>query len=758
MKYCEALPRASLTVEPQWHPLYTGERITLKCEVDSHSNWTYFWYKDQLQTAIFQTVGHSVTGDTYTITAAAVSDQGQYWCEGQLEGRNVTSQRSDPVTPTVRESPKPTLILHPDWPQIFTGETITLRCQGEKGRRQGYSWYKGRRVVHRSPSSREDTYTITSATEDHSGSYYCYGSAWSNAVTLSISEKPQPVLTVSPHEQVYEGESVTLSCQVTVPSAGWKYYWYKNGSHFFVYSASGAKGSYTFRPAALTHSGQYRCRAGRGSPGWRTEYSNPVQIQVSALPRATLSVEPRWQPLYTGETVTLKCEVDSCNDWTFYWYRDWVQSAVFQTGGKTVNGGSYTITSKIYTQRQYYCEARLEGRNVRSQRSAPITLTVEALPRATLSVEPRWQPLYTGETVTLKCRVDSYNDWTFYWYRDWVQSAVFQTGGKTVNGGSYTITSDTLYTQRQYYCEARLEGRNVTSQRSAPITLTVEAKPQPVLTVSPHEQVYEGESVTLSCQVAVPSAGWRYYWYKSGSSSQLPATSGAKGSYTLSPAALTHTGQYRCRAGRGNPGWRTEYSKPVQIQVSAKPQPVLTVSPHEHIYERESVTLSCQVAVPSAGWRYYWYKSGSSSQLPAASGAKGSYTFSPAALTHTGQYRCRAGRGNPGWRTEYSNPVQIQVSAMPRANLTVEPQWRPLYYTGETITLKCEVDSYNSWTYWWDTVVGEVTTTFILSHILGLIEALSGGRRIRTVQRANGDLGAVLGGARVASGCLRGSC
>ncbi|KAJ8349014.1 hypothetical protein SKAU_G00276030 [Synaphobranchus kaupii] len=90
-----ALPKASLTVEPKWRPLYHGETVTLKCEVDRYSNWTYFWYTEQRHRATSLTKEYNVT-----ISGAAGSDQGKYWCEGRLEGRNVTSQRSDSITLT----------------------------------------------------------------------------------------------------------------------------------------------------------------------------------------------------------------------------------------------------------------------------------------------------------------------------------------------------------------------------------------------------------------------------------------------------------------------------------------------------------------------------------------------------------------------------------------------------------------------------------------------------------------------------------
>ncbi|KAJ8355302.1 hypothetical protein AAFF_G00071770 [Aldrovandia affinis] len=146
--------------------------------------------------------------------------------------------------------------------------------------------------------------------------------------------------------------------------------------------------------------------------------------------------------------------------------------AVSQTAGHNVTGDRYSITAAAESdQGQYWCEGRLEGRNVTSQRSDSITLTVKALPRATLTVEPKWRPLYPGETVTLKCGVDSLSNWTYFWYKD--QMAVSQTAGHNVTGDRYSITAAAESDQGQYWCEGRLEGRNVTSQRSASITLTV---------------------------------------------------------------------------------------------------------------------------------------------------------------------------------------------------------------------------------------------------------------------------------------------
>ncbi|XP_064168616.1 low affinity immunoglobulin gamma Fc region receptor III-A-like isoform X2 [Anguilla rostrata] len=274
--------------------------------------------------------------------------------------------------------PRPVLTLHPNSPLIFTGETVRLRCFGQKGIRSGFTWYKTKphnwTQVYKTPKWTDDTYTISSVTEAHNGSYKCTDYyLYSDDVTLSVSDKPRPVLTISPLKQIYAGETVRLFCEVTVTSAGWEYYWYKTiqkgtGSYDIALIASTAKSLHT---AALAHTAEYFCRAGRGNPVWYTEYSYPVHIQVSALPKATLTIEPKLRPLYTGETVTLKCVVDSYSNWTYFWYKEQPQTAISFTKeyNVTISGAAGS------EQGQYWCEGRLEGRNVTSQRSDSITLT-----------------------------------------------------------------------------------------------------------------------------------------------------------------------------------------------------------------------------------------------------------------------------------------------------------------------------------------------------------------------------------------------
>jgi hypothetical protein len=94
-----ALPKATLTVKP--NPVFPGETVTLTCSVGSDSSWSYQWYKYRNYYVLSQSVRHTITGDTLNISRVAESDQGLYWCQGEIQSRSISSINSDLVTITL---------------------------------------------------------------------------------------------------------------------------------------------------------------------------------------------------------------------------------------------------------------------------------------------------------------------------------------------------------------------------------------------------------------------------------------------------------------------------------------------------------------------------------------------------------------------------------------------------------------------------------------------------------------------------------
>ncbi|KAI4899178.1 hypothetical protein NFI96_009436, partial [Prochilodus magdalenae] len=200
-----------------------------------------------------------------------------------------------------------------------------------------------------------------------------------------------------------------------------------------------------------------------------------------APPKPTLTVEPQWSPLFTGESVTLKCEIDTRGGRTYQWGKlnhgnTW--TAVSQSKYHTVNGGTLTIRGDpVISGGQYYCRGEIPNRPASSQNSDSFTLTVEDPPKPTLTVEPKWSPLFTGESVTLTCEIDTRGGRTYQWGKlnhgnTW--TAVSQSKYHTVNGGTLTIKGDPVISGDQYRCRGEIPNRPKSSQNSNPVTLTVE--------------------------------------------------------------------------------------------------------------------------------------------------------------------------------------------------------------------------------------------------------------------------------------------
>ncbi len=101
------LPGSTLTVTPD-RPVFTGETVNLTCVIWYYSNWEwridqthgwrYEWTKDSVM--LNTSDRYTVNRDTLTIRGVNESDQGQYWCRGQI--RSVSSQSSSALYLSVK--------------------------------------------------------------------------------------------------------------------------------------------------------------------------------------------------------------------------------------------------------------------------------------------------------------------------------------------------------------------------------------------------------------------------------------------------------------------------------------------------------------------------------------------------------------------------------------------------------------------------------------------------------------------------------
>ncbi|XP_073764066.1 Fc receptor-like protein 5 isoform X1 [Danio rerio] len=702
-----ALPRSTVTVTPD-SAVFTGETVNLKCVTEpDHSDWTYEWYKYRVK---LQSDGHyTVNRDTLTISGAAESDQGQYWCKGLINGRSVNTYSSPVVSLSVKALPRSTVTVTPD-SAVFTGETVKLKCVIESDHSDWtYVWYKNRNSVKLQSDGRytvnRDTLTIRGAAASDQGQYWCKGqrserpnsSQSSSAVSLSVKERPKPVVKVSPDQRVFTGETVTLTCDIqTGGNIQWiKYSWIKDGDTHNPHTTTSAA-ELRFRADSVSVSGQYSCR-GERSDSQRSDISAAVTLTVSDLkPKPDLRSDSAGAAL-TGNTVTLTCNTDLSTGWDFYWYKNTQESEIKMT---RTNSYSMKIDS-VSDGGQYWCRAGRGEPVYYTQYSDELTLSVTESPKAVVTVRPD-ERVFRGETVTLRCDIKwrGNTEWTYRWQIDTQQTADkpinpctrpdcctsgtnqqhYRTAVSRCSAQELKISRVEVFHRGKYSCTGQMNTQ--ISQRSDAVALTVSSdEAQAAVRVSPQPWLTEGHSVTLICEVPGSSTGWTFSWFRD-ADHLSDSSRGAGGSYTLSPAALQHTGVYTCRAERGEPAYSSQNSsaQPLWVTgVSASVRLVLRPSRSQH-FSSDSLSLSCD----SAGWTVRRYTHTNTQDCSAQTGS--TCGIQSLSTSDTGVYWCESESG------EKRHPLNITVHD---GAVILESSADPVI-EGETLTLHCLHRSTNS--------------------------------------------------------------
>ncbi|XP_039455867.1 uncharacterized protein LOC120433567 [Oreochromis aureus] len=375
---------------------------------------------------------------------------------------------------------------------------------------------------------------------------------------------------------------------------------------------------------------------------------------------------------------------------------------------------------------------------------------------AVLTIEPSWSSFFIEEFVTFKCDMNEGEDtdWEYKINKDGREFIPYNTHK------DYSLPITTTDYSGEYQCSGRRKSSHDTKNSSA-VSLTVLDRPRATLTLGT-TIIPVGGSVTLNCSVD-SYAKWKYEWFRRTQRTSEVQIRDQKNR----DIRVSQGGIYRCRGTRGNPVYNTDISDDVTIEktqflspavettcvrvdaemthilqqsgvkpshcqyqknifLTDKPRPVLTVSP-SWLSPGASVTLNCEVEHPSAGWSFYWYKavpdlsekSSSYELLPDGSGtAQDSYIIH--GQTHTAGYVCRAGRGDPEYHTDHSQPKFVWVIVvsmrqsealeilktvevsdgfgaylscfrMRDAVLTIEPNWSS-FFIGESVTFKCDMN------------------------------------------------------------------
>ncbi|XP_067436758.1 high affinity immunoglobulin gamma Fc receptor I-like [Thunnus thynnus] len=340
--------------------------MTLTCSVDPSSfGWKYYWYRDEKTSEPLNTQD-AVSQSTGQIS---VSQRGLYWCRGGRGDPVYYTEYSDSITINKYVSSRAVVTLQPNWPKIYSGEAITLRCdiKDEGDTKWEYEWKTPRSIK---PQTQNE-YRISYASSVHSGDYKCLGrmkseqssTEWSDAFKLTVLYAPESVLTVSP-SWLSPGDSVTLSCKVEHPSAGWRFYWYKTvpklsdnsySDELLPGSTNGTEQD-SYIVHGSTHTARYMCRAGRGDPVFYTHYSEPEFVWSGDVHSAvTLKVSPDRVQHFIYDSVSLSCEGNS-TEWRVRRFPedlDWS----YCSNWRSMTGSTCNINSSQQSDAVYWCES-----------------------------------------------------------------------------------------------------------------------------------------------------------------------------------------------------------------------------------------------------------------------------------------------------------------------------------------------------------------------------------------------------------------
>ncbi|XP_053537677.1 Fc receptor-like protein 5 isoform X2 [Ictalurus punctatus] len=413
--HAQGRPKAVVSITPDTH-VFTGETVTVRCDVQGggDTQWTYSWNKNNRLT--------DRTVQEFRIRSVLHFHHGNFTCRGQSSDSQ-SSEISDAVTLTVSEKPTPTVRVNPQ-SSVYTGDTITLTCELQS---TGWKiqWYKNNPSLH--PLSTEETDPLK-VTADNDGetvyqcracrinykpghSYYC--TQFSVPVNITVRERPGAVLSVSPQSWLTEGDSVTLSCEITNSSTDWTFSWYtavpyrddltqiKHNHGYIMYvellsdSSRGSGGNYTLSPAALNHTGVYMCRGERGEPALHTQYSNPQPLWITGeSPPVSLIINPSRTQHFTNDSLSLSCE-DQSNSTGWRVRRYTHSEGVLDCSRGSVTGSTCNISflSTSYTG-VYWCESE-SGEN-----SNPVNITVHD---GDVILESPVHPVTEEHPPTLRC-------------------------------------------------------------------------------------------------------------------------------------------------------------------------------------------------------------------------------------------------------------------------------------------------------------------------------------------------------------------
>ncbi|XP_030581352.1 Fc receptor-like protein 5 [Archocentrus centrarchus] len=456
------------------------------------------------------------------------------------------------------------LTIEPNWSSFFIGEFVTFMCDMNEGADTDWEYKLNKDGQEFVLYNTHKDYRLPIIYSDYSGEYQCSGrrkssnyTKSSNTVSVTASDKPRATLTAGT-TIIPVGGSVTLTCSVGT-SAEWKYEWFRHTQN--TTEVQIRRDDQPNRVIRVSQGGIYRCRGGRGrDPDYYTDISADLIIEITFSNKVAVKQQHNWTQIFSGETITLTCEVQEGGEpteWEYQW------RGPRQTTQWTHNN-YWTFRVSESSSGDYMCKSRRRDDSYSSTEwSEAFTLSVTNKPRATLTAGTTIIPV--GGSVTLTCSVGSSAEWKYEWFRRTQRTTEVPIRRDDQQNSVIRVSQGGIYR-----CRGRRGNSVYYTYISADLIIEITFSNKVAVKQQQHNwpQIFSGETITLTCEVQEGGEPTEWYYGWRGPRQTTQWTHNNSLTFRVSESS---SGDYMCKSRRRDDSYSsTEWSEAFTLSVTSK--------------------------------------------------------------------------------------------------------------------------------------------------------------------------------------------